>query len=84
MGLKDHMQTLNQALAALVVEHKVERERGTESGLYLVEKVPAVIIVEVNAEPTRLTHENVCDYFIQGKTGAVLPKLVGKVKELRR
>ncbi|MEM1658093.1 MAG: NAD-dependent deacylase [Candidatus Jordarchaeales archaeon] len=42
---------------------------------------PAVII-EVNAQPTPLTEE-VTDYFIQGLTGKILPKIVEEVKRLR-
>ncbi len=41
---------------------------------------PAVVI-EVNAEPTPLTME-VSDYFIQGMTGKILPKIVEEVKRL--
>lgn len=43
----------------------------------------AVTIVEVNAEPTPLTHERVTDYLIQGKTGEVLPDIVEEVRRLR-
>jgi NAD-dependent deacetylase len=38
-------------------------------------------IIEVNADPTPLTHEGVSDYLIQGKTGEVLPKMVEEVKK---
>ncbi len=38
-------------------------------------------IVEVNAEPTPLTHEQISDYIIQGRTGEILPKLVEQVKK---
>jgi NAD-dependent deacetylase len=38
-------------------------------------------IVEVNAEPTPLTHEGISDYFIQGKTGEVLPQIVETVRK---
>ena len=37
-------------------------------------------IVEINAEPTPLTSEGISDYFIQGKTGQILPQLVDEVK----
>lgn len=33
-------------------------------------------IIEINAEPTPLTHEGVSDMLIQGKTGAILPKIM--------
>ncbi len=42
---------------------------------------PAVVF-EVNAEPTPLTKEGISDYFIQGKTGEILPELVENVKRL--
>ena len=64
-------------------ERKIERERRTDTGLYAVEKVPAVTIIEVNAEPTSLTDEGISDYLIQGKTGEVLPAIVEQVKKLR-
>ncbi|MFH1032734.1 MAG: NAD-dependent deacylase [Chloroflexota bacterium] len=47
------------------------------------QKVPEAMIVEVNAEPTPLTYEQISDYLIQGKTGEVLPKLVEEVKRIR-
>ena len=48
-------------------EHKIERERQTATGICAVEKVPAVTIIEVNAEPTPSTHEVISDYLIQEK-----------------
>jgi len=42
-----------------------------------------VRIIEVNAEPTPLTHEGISDYLIQGKTGEVLPRIVEEVKKAR-
>jgi NAD-dependent deacetylase len=39
-----------------------------------------VKIVEVNADPTPLTHEGISDYFIQGKTGEILPQIVEAVR----
>ncbi len=42
----------------------------------------AVKIIEVNAQPTPLTHENVSNYLIQGKTGKILPAIVQEVKAL--
>jgi NAD-dependent deacetylase len=38
-------------------------------------------IIEINAEPTPLTHEGISDYFIQGKTGEVLPQIVEAVRK---
>lgn len=42
-----------------------------------------VMIIEVNAEPTPLTLEGVSDYFIQGKTGEILPKIAEAVRRRR-
>ena len=64
-------------------EKKIEIERETGTGLYAVEKIPSVTIIEVNAEPTPLTHEGISDYLIQGKTGEILPAIVEQVKRLR-
>ncbi len=63
---------------------KIEREAKAESGLYIVRKVPAVTIIEINAEPTPLTHEGISDYLIQGKTGEVLRKIVEEVKKIKK
>ncbi len=38
-----------------------------------------VMIIEVNADPTPLTHEGISDYLIQGKTGETLPRIVEEV-----
>lgn len=65
-------------------ERKVEKERKSESGLYLVERIPAVVIIEINAGPTPLTYEGVSDYLIQGKTGGILSTIVEEVKKLRK
>ena len=48
------------------------------------EKISAVTIIEVNAEPTPLTEDGVSDYLIQGKTGEVLPAIVEEVKRVRK
>ena len=61
-----------------------EAQRETANGLLAVEKVPAVTIIEVNAEPTPLTWGGVSDYLIQGKTGEVLPAIVERVKKIRK
>jgi NAD-dependent deacetylase len=42
-----------------------------------------VTIIEVNADPTPLTQERISSYFIQGKTGEVLPRIVEAVKKRR-
>ncbi len=64
-------------------QHKTERERKANGGIYAVERVPAVIIIEVNADPTPLTEEGISDYLIQGKTGELLPRMVEQVKNSR-
>lgn len=61
-----------------------EVERKTETGVYAVEKTPVVTIIEVNAEPTPLTHEMISNYIVAGKTGEILPRLVEEVKKLRK
>lgn len=43
----------------------------------------AVTIIEVNAEPTPLTEEGISNYFISGKTGEILPRIVDEVKRIR-
>jgi len=56
----------------------------TASDVRSVEKVPSATIIEVNAEPTPLTHEGVSDYLIKGKTGEILPEIVEQVKRIRQ
>ena len=65
-------------------EKRVERESRSQSGLHVVERVAATTIIEVNAEPTPLTHERISDYLIQGKTGEILPAIVVEVKRIQR
>jgi NAD-dependent deacetylase len=64
---------------------------GTSAVVYPFANLPRVArqrgvatIIEINAEPTPLTHEGVSDFIIQGKTGEVLPVIVEEVKKLRR
>ena len=40
-----------------------------------------VKIIEVNADPTPLTHEGISDYLIRGKTGEILPRILEEVKK---
>jgi len=40
----------------------------------------ATVIIEVNYEPTPLTHGRISDYLIQGRTGEILPKLVEAIR----
>jgi len=49
-----------------------------------VKRSAAVTIIEVNADPTPLTHEGVSDYLIQGKTGEVLPRIVETIEKARQ
>ncbi|MFC1963792.1 NAD-dependent deacetylase [Chloroflexota bacterium] len=69
-------------LPRLAREREIERERRTDTDISFVDKVPEVIIIEVNAEPTPLTEEGISDYLIQGKTGEVLPRIAEQVKRL--
>ena len=54
------------------------------TGTTLTEKVPAVTIIEVNAEPTPLTEEGISDYLIQEKTGEILPVIVEEIKKIKQ
>lgn len=71
-------------LPRIARQRTAETERKTETGIYAVERVPATTIIEVNAEPTPLTHEGISDYLIQGKTGEILPRIVEEVRRLRQ
>ncbi|MBN2187223.1 MAG: hypothetical protein JW732_07235 [Dehalococcoidia bacterium] len=70
------------SLPRIAGERKTERESKTETGIYMVQEVPAVTIIEVNAGPTPLTTDSVSDYLIQGKTGEILPRIVEAVKRI--
>jgi NAD-dependent deacetylase len=41
------------------------------------------ITIEINADPTPLTHEAISDYLIQGKTGEILPAIVKAASLMR-
>jgi NAD-dependent deacetylase len=69
-------------LPRIVRGRKMEQERKTETGLYIVQQVSATTIIEVNAEPTPLTLEKISDYIIQGITGDILPRIVQEIKSL--
>ncbi len=47
------------------------------------ERMERVTIIEINSDPTPLTEEGISDYFIQGKTGEILPEILAGVKKLR-
>jgi len=51
------------------------------AGLDVMGRRANVKIIEVNADPTPLTRERVSDYLIQGKTGEILPMIVGELKK---
>jgi NAD-dependent deacetylase len=53
------------------------------TGLDVMGHKANVKIIEVNADPTPLTHESVSDYLIQGRTGEILPEIVEEVKKAR-
>lgn len=67
-------------LPRIARQKRREIERKTKTGLYAVEEIPAVTIIEVNAEPTPLTEEGISDYLIRGKTGKILPSIVEEVR----
>ena len=70
------------SLPSVARQRTIEKEKETGTGLYTVEKAPAVTIIEINAEPTPLTHDKISDYLIQGKTGEILPLIVEAVKKI--
>ncbi len=57
------------------------RARRLAAGFDLAGHKTNVKIIEVNADPTPLTHEGISDYFTQGKTGEILPRIVEEVKK---
>ena len=71
-------------LPRIARQRRTEKERETNSGLFAVESLHAVTIIEVNAEPTPLTEDGISDYLITGKTGEVLPRIVEEVKKLAK
>ncbi|MFC1977584.1 NAD-dependent deacetylase [Chloroflexota bacterium] len=71
-------------LPRIAGERRAEMARKTGTGISAMEKISAVTIIEVNADPTPLTEEGVSDYLIQGKTGEILPAIVEEVKRLRK
>ena len=71
-------------LPRVAMQKKEERARKAGTGLSTVEQIPAVTIIELNAEPTPLTEGGVSDYLIQGKTGDILPGIVEEVRRLRK
>lgn len=72
------------SLPTVAFQRKMEKEKKTQSGFHVVERVRAATIIEINAEPTPLTYEGVSDYLIQGNTAEILPLIVGEVKRLQK
>ncbi|MFC1948742.1 NAD-dependent deacetylase [Chloroflexota bacterium] len=48
----------------------------------MAEQRGVATIIEINAEPTPLTEEDISDYLIQGNTGEILPRILEQVKNL--
>lgn len=46
-------------------------------------EAPAMVIIEINADPTPLTEEGISNYLIRGKTGQILPEIVDRLKGLK-
>jgi NAD-dependent deacetylase len=53
-------------------------------GLDVIGRKTNVKMIEVNADPTPLTHEGVSDYLIQGKTGEILPRIVEELRKAQK
>src|SRR4030043_438860 len=54
------------------------------AGLGVVGGTTNVKIIEVNADPTPLTHEGISAYLIQGKTGEILPRIVEEARKAQK
>jgi len=62
---------------------RIARFHSGVTGLDVIGHKANVKIIEVNADPTPLTHEGVSDYLIRGRTGEILPRIVEEVKKVR-
>lgn len=51
------------------------------ASLPLIAKQNGALVVEVNVEPSEISH--MCDIKYHGKSGEILPQIVGKIKELK-
>ena len=60
------------------------RARRSALGFDVVGHGTSVKIIEVNADPTPLTHEGVSDYLVQGKTGGILPRIVEEARKAQK
>lgn len=64
---------------------------GTSAVVYPAAQLPRIaknkplpaVIIEINAEPTPLTAEGISDYFMRGKTGEILPRIVEEIKNIK-
>jgi NAD-dependent deacetylase len=54
------------------------------TGLDVIGHKANVKMIEVDADPTPLTHEGVSDCLIQGQTGEILPRIVGELRTTRK
>ena len=70
-------------LPRIARQRRIEEEGTAAGGKPSVKRFKAVNIIEVNADPTPLTHEGISDYLIQGKTGEILPRIVELLKKLK-
>jgi len=70
-------------LPRIARQRQIEVKRATSGTTYAIDRVPATKIIEINAEPTPLTIDGISDYFIQGQTGEILPRLAEEAKRLR-
>jgi NAD-dependent deacetylase len=62
-------------MAGVARSHEAPQKRGRRI------RNPNATIIEINAEPTPLTREQISSYLIQGKTGEILPRIVETVKQ---
>jgi NAD-dependent deacetylase len=60
------------------------RSGGLGTRSVVVGHAASVKIIEVNADPTPLTHEGISDYLIQGKTGEILPRIVAELRKAQK
>lgn len=94
--LKSDVVHFNEAIPPDVAEESREEVEqcdvmlicGTSAVVYPFAMLPRMAkqnrrttIIEINADPTPLTHEGVSDYLIQGKTGTLLPKILEEIKK---
>jgi NAD-dependent deacetylase len=96
--IKSDGVSFGEPIPSDVAEHSLEEAWkcdlmlicGTSAVVYPFANLPRVArqmknatIIEVNSDPTPLTHERISSYFIQGKTGEILPRIVEAVRRLK-